>query len=57
MDSYKDRIKQLLEDTEDLISDLDADEGIDFSVAQTVVTYLDEVSRDLEDAKRLASEL
>lgn len=57
MEDYRDRLKQLLEDVEDLTSDLDADEEVDFAVAQRIVTILDEVRMDVEDAKKLSSEL
>lgn len=57
MESYRDRLKQLLEDVSDLISDLDADEEINFDAGQSIVVLLDSVHSDLEDAKRLTSEL
>lgn len=54
---YLDRIRQLLEDVEDLASDIDADEAIpDFDAGQRIVSILDSVRQDLEDAQKLAKE-
>jgi hypothetical protein len=49
---YKERLKQIIEDLEDLIADIIADET-NFDVNNTLVRTLDEASTALEDAKRM----
>lgn len=57
MKEYLDRLKQLLEDVEDLASDIDADSDLeDFEAGQRIVSILDSVRQDIEDAKKLAKE-
>ena len=52
---YKDTIKQLLTDLDDLLSDIEADDLIDisFETQQDLLRTLDEAYSSLEDARRL----
>jgi hypothetical protein len=50
---FKDTLKQIMEDLEDLISDLEAADGADETDHSEVIVPLDEAYRNLEDAKRV----
>jgi hypothetical protein len=50
---YKDAIKQLMDDLEDLIFDIEADEDLETNKKHDLLSSLDDAYSALEDVKRL----